>query len=92
METVNKEDLKQFISSSVQICIHGKEGEDMAPWVKRNIKDVTLCPDKTHVRIYFDKHFFFAVPLTSTVWKKENEWVAYDKETELYYAIRSEGN
>ncbi|MEC5425509.1 hypothetical protein QGM71_18685 [Virgibacillus sp. C22-A2] len=92
METVKSEDLKRFISNPVQVCIHGREGEDMAPWVKRKINKVELCPDKTHLRIYFDKHFFFAVPLTSEVVQKETEWTAYDDKAKLHYAIKSEGN
>ncbi|MFD1037757.1 hypothetical protein ACFQ3N_04945 [Virgibacillus byunsanensis] len=90
METVKAEDLNGLISSSVEVCIHGREDEDKAPWIKRKLNKVELCPDQTHLRIYFDKHFFIAVPLTSSVEKKENEWTAYDEKAKLYYVIRSE--
>ncbi|WP_226035905.1 hypothetical protein [Aquibacillus saliphilus] len=90
METVKMNDLEKYINSPVEVCIHGKEGEDRAPWINRKISNLELCPDKTHLRIYFDKHFFFAVPLTSTVVQKESEWSAYDETAALYYSIRSE--
>ncbi|MRH44730.1 hypothetical protein GH741_18950 [Aquibacillus halophilus] len=90
MSTVKKSDLEKYINSPVQVCIHGKEGEDRAPWIDRQISQLALCPDQTHLRIYFDKHFFFAVPLESKVDQNEQQWSAYDKNAELYYVIRSE--
>jgi hypothetical protein len=91
MATVNSKDLQPFIESTVQVRIHGREDEDQAPWVRRKISKVTLCPDETHLRIYFDKYFFFAVPLSCSVVLDEQEWSAYDQTVGLYYVIRSEG-
>ncbi|WP_245807674.1 hypothetical protein [Halobacillus massiliensis] len=92
MGPINIEDLKPYISTPVQVCIHGDQGEEMAPWVKKRIKKLALCPDKTHIRIYFDDFYFFAAPLTSRVKQTENEWSAYDQEAGLYFVIRSEEN
>lgn len=88
MQTVEKKDLEVFMNQKVQVCIHGEEGEEMAPWVDRKIEQLTLCPDETHLRIYFDKHFFVAVPLTSSVEKDKHKWVAFDKKARLFYAIK----
>ncbi|MDL4841917.1 hypothetical protein [Aquibacillus rhizosphaerae] len=90
MQTVEMKSLEKLVDSSVQVCIYGKSSEDKAPWVDKRISKLSLCPDETHLRIYFDSHFFFAVPLTSSVEQKQNEWIAYDKEANLHYAIKSE--
>ncbi|MBM7570959.1 hypothetical protein [Aquibacillus albus] len=81
-------DLKSYKTIPVELCIHGETGEETAPWVKRKIIDITYCPDKTHLRLYFDKHFFIAIPLSSDVQQKRNNWIAFDKQARLYYAIR----
>ncbi|MFZ3576980.1 hypothetical protein [Virgibacillus sp. DJP39] len=88
METVNANSLEKYINAPVEVCIQGRASEDQAPWVKRKVSKVTLCPDETHLRIYFDKHFFFAVPLTSNVDQKEDKWTAYDESAKLYYSIK----
>ncbi|SET02454.1 hypothetical protein SAMN05216389_104209 [Oceanobacillus limi] len=88
---VKAEDLEKFIASSVEVCIHGRDDEDRAPWIKRKIRKVEPCPDATHLRIYFDKRFFVAVPFSSSVVQRETEWKAFDESASLYYVIRSEG-
>ncbi|WP_240374933.1 hypothetical protein [Bacillus piscicola] len=88
METVNAESLYAFISASVEVSVHGGEEEDRGPSIKRTLKKLELCPDKTHLRIYFDNYFFLAVPLTNTVSRSDNEWTAYDEEARLYYSIK----
>lgn len=90
MITVHKKDLEPLVGKNVQVGIYGEESEDTAPLVYRKIDQLVLCPDQTHLRIYFDKHFFVAVPLTSTVEKNENKWIAYDEATRLHYSIQSE--
>ncbi|WP_186576357.1 hypothetical protein [Aquibacillus kalidii] len=90
MNTVQLTELERFINEPVKVCIHGKEGEEQAPWVEKQVNSLTLCPDKTHLRIYFDSHYFFAVPLTSTVEQDETQWTAYDRAAGLFYAIKSE--
>lgn len=88
MASVKMEDLENYVSTSVDVCIHGREGEDQAPSVSRKIHKLEFCPDETHLRIFFDKHFFVAVPLTSTVEQSNNEWRAFDQDAGLYYVIR----
>ncbi|MBM7554189.1 hypothetical protein [Thalassobacillus pellis] len=89
MERVRQEDLNRYIAESVKVCIHGGQGEDMAPWLDKRIKRVGLCPDQTHLRIFFDDHYFFAVPLSSEVSQTEQEWSAYDRYAGLYYVVRN---
>ncbi len=89
--SVDRNDLENCIGSSVKVCIHGEEGEDMAPWLDKKVKKLANCPDNTHLRIYFDNHYFFAVPFTSEVKQTETEWSAYDQKAGLYYVIKSEG-
>ncbi len=84
-------DLEKFVAEPVELCIYGKEGEDRAPAVKRKIFKLAFCPDNTHIRIYFDKHFFIAVPLTGSVYQNGQEWTAYDEKSALYYSIKKEG-
>ncbi|MDC3417863.1 hypothetical protein [Aquibacillus salsiterrae] len=88
MHEVNQRDLAELVNKRVQVCIQGEDGEDKAPWIDRKIHQLSLCPDKTHLRIYFDQHFFVAVPLTSSVKQDDHGWIAYDKTTRLYYAIK----
>lgn len=88
MEHVKAEDLQQYISSPVLVRIRGGEGEEMPPWLPKSIQKIEPCPDHTHLRIYFDSHYFFAVPFDSEVTKTDKEWTAYDQNTGLYYAIK----
>lgn len=90
IQKLDPEEVEKLISEKVKVCIHGPANEDQAPWVDRRIHNVTPCPDHTHLRIYFDHYFFVAIPFTSEVVKKKNEWIAYDEESKLFYAIRSE--
>lgn len=88
MEHVKIEDLEPYVSSPVLVRIRGEEGEEMPPWLPKSIKKIEPCPDHTHLRIYFDSHYFFAVPFDSKVTQTEKEWTAYDGNTGLYYAIK----
>ena len=92
MPAVKMEDLKTFVKKPVQVSVYGGPEEDQAPWIPKQVYAVELCPDQTHLRIYFDYYYFLAVPLTSTVIRQENEWTAYDETCGLYYSIKSEGN
>ncbi|MFE8695955.1 hypothetical protein ACFYKT_06190 [Cytobacillus sp. FJAT-53684] len=84
------EKIESFISHRVEVAILDHPEEDQAPFVKKMITKTGLCPDKTHLRIYFDDKYFFAVPLTANVKISENAWSAYDQEAGLNYCIRSE--
>ncbi|WP_102275034.1 hypothetical protein [Cytobacillus massiliigabonensis] len=84
------EKIESFISYRAEVAILDQPGEDQAPFVKKTITKTGLCPDKTHLRIYFDDKYFFAVPLKADVRMSENEWSAYDHEAGLNYVIRRE--
>ncbi|WP_173917474.1 hypothetical protein [Halobacillus sp. Marseille-Q1614] len=88
MGSVRVEELIEFVSETVQVCIHGWEGEDRAPWADKYIAKVERCPDATHVRVYFDDFYFLAVPLNSEVERAAGEWSAFDQRTGLSYVIR----
>jgi hypothetical protein len=81
-------DLQSFVSEKVMVAILDKDGEEQAPFVPKEIQKLELCPDHTHLRIYFDSRHFFAVPLTASVMFDENKWTAFDQQSELYYVIK----
>lgn len=83
------EDAERFISCAVKVGIRDVIGETGDPWLCKTIHSISLCPDHTHMRIYFDRHTFLAVPLTSRVEQTDQEWCAYDEDTGLYYYIRN---
>lgn len=88
MEPINLEDLQRFVGAFVEMGIHDEQGRDQAPPVKKSVKKVQLCPDGTHIRFYFDKMYFLAVPLGSDVTETESEWSAADPESGLTYKIK----
>ncbi|GLB59466.1 hypothetical protein NCCP133_15990 [Cytobacillus sp. NCCP-133] len=77
-----------FVMQNVQVAILDEEGNDKAPFVSKIIQKTGLCPDGTHLRIYFDHMNFFAVPLTSAVEASEKEWAAFDQDAGLKYVIK----
>lgn len=89
MPGIELESLKNFAFGPISVAIIDKQGEK-APFVQKQVKKIELCPDKTHIRIYFDSHFFIAIPLNSQLTKTHNEWSAYDEMAELYYVIQRE--
>ena len=89
MELINLQHLSEFIvSAAVEVAIQDEDGEDRAPFIRKEVTKVELCPDQTHVRIYFDQQRFFAVPLGSSVLFEEKQWSAYDQSSKLTYIIR----
>lgn len=88
MELIKKEDLDGFVLQNVQVAILDEEGNDKAPFVHKKIIKTGLCPDGTHLRIYFDRMNFFAVPLTSSVEASDSRWAAFDQEAGLKYVIK----
>lgn len=90
MGHIKIEDLQSYLFKKVEVAILDKDGEDQAPFVLKTIQKLESCPDNTHLRIYFDQRTFFAIPFTSTVFKNENEWSAYDQESGLQYVVRKE--
>ncbi len=89
VQGINMEDLKIFVNQTVELSIQDYAGEEQAaPFIRKSLVKVGLCPDETHVRIYFDDKNFFAIPRTSQVTVSEKEWVAFDEASKLYYVIR----
>jgi hypothetical protein len=90
VEHVKIDDLQSYLFEKVQVAILDKDGEDQAPFVTKTIQKLQLCPDNTHLRIYFDQYAFFAIPLTATVTRNEFDWSAYDGQSGLQYVVRKE--
>jgi hypothetical protein len=80
--------LTPFVGEEIEVAIHDADTDMQPPWVEKQIKKLELCPDGTHLRIYFDTFYFFAVPLTSSFSQSDFDWSAYDSESGLYYLIR----
>jgi hypothetical protein len=81
-------ELEPFLGEQIEVAIHDAETDTQPPWVEKQIKKLELCPDGTHLRIYFDTYYFFAVPLTSSISQSELDWSAYDLDSGLFYLIR----
>jgi hypothetical protein len=88
VEPIKLEDLKNFVGVPVEIVIQDGDGGDQAPTVKKTVKKVQYCPDKTHLRLYFDDFYFLAVPLKSRVNQSEGHWSAFDSESGLTYTVK----
>lgn len=91
MELIESLELNDFISIPVLLTIQGKEEEDKPAWMEKVVQSVELCPDGTHVRLYFDSLHFIAFPKDSVVSRKENTWSAFDQETFLTYLMEKKG-
>lgn len=81
-------DLDPFLGERIEVAIHDAETNTQPPWIEKKIKKLELCPDGTHLRIYFDTFYFFAVPLTSSISQGDKGWTAYDSDSGLFYLIR----
>jgi hypothetical protein len=86
---INVEELKeQFIGAPVEIQITDQEGGEQAPIVKKMVKKIQPCPDRTHLRFYFDERNFLAVPFSSHVSESDGQWSAIDSNSGLTYTIK----
>jgi hypothetical protein len=81
-------DLEPFLGERIEVAIHDAETDTQPPWIEKKIKKLELCPDGTHLRIYFDTFYFFAVPLTSNFSQSDIDWSAFDTQSGLFYLIR----
>lgn len=88
MELTEIKTLESFILGNVEVSILDEDGEDKAPFVKKEIIKTELCPDRTHLRIYFDRLQFFAVPLTAEIAISDEIWSAFDQQAGLTYVIK----
>lgn len=88
VELINLDELNQLMSKPVEVSIQDEEGEICAPFIRKEIMKLEHCPDNTHLRIYFDQHNFFAIPLSSKVQYEGDDWTATDIYSKLKYVIR----
>jgi hypothetical protein len=89
VQGINIKDLQAYVDQTIELSIQDHSGEEQpAPFVKKQVKKVELCPDQTHVRLYFDHRNFLAIPLSSDIAVSDKGWVAYDDASKLYYVIR----
>lgn len=88
MAVINRDDLQPFLSQDVGVTIYDHTWKDQSPMLEKTVHHVGMCPEHTHLRIYFDARRFFAVPLTATVTISEDEWSAFDPEAGLHYVIK----
>jgi hypothetical protein len=88
VELINLDELRRFAGASVEITVHDQQGGDQAPAINKKIERIEYCPDGTHIRFYFDKYNFIAVPLASDIAQSETLFSAYDTECGLTYTVR----
>ena len=88
MEHINLADVEQFTGAQVDIIIGDEQVSDQAATVRKTIEKVQYCPDKTHIRFYFDDFYFLAVPIESRISHTETEWSAFDTESGLHYTVK----
>ncbi|WP_419954164.1 hypothetical protein ACN6MT_28555 [Neobacillus niacini] len=88
MEPINLEELRGLVRASVEITVHDQQGSDQAPAINKKIEKIEYCPDKTHIRFYFDHFNFIAVPLASNMAHSETMFSASDTESGLTYTFR----
>lgn len=88
MGQINIDELKKFVSLPVEIAIIDEQSTEPPIYFTKTVNDIKICPDGTHMRIYFNHVSFFAIPLISTVVNSKEEWEAYDQTAGLYYVIR----
>ncbi|MGG0719342.1 hypothetical protein ABE096_17330 [Robertmurraya massiliosenegalensis] len=79
---------QQYLGSTVEVAIQDEEGQDLAPFIPKEITKIGLCPDQTHLRIYFEQNKFFAIPLHAEVIMEGDDWTATDLLGNLKYMIR----
>ncbi|GAA0324737.1 hypothetical protein GCM10008967_14160 [Bacillus carboniphilus] len=82
------EKLKKYVETPIEVSIEGLDGEEKGPSVQKKLSKVAMCPDETHVRIYFDPFYFIAIPVSSNVHWSGNEFRAFDSERGLFYCIK----
>ena len=89
MAVIDIQAIQSFVSVPISVAIQSNEGEQ-AQFVKKTIEKIEWCPERTHIRIYFDHFNFFAIPASSETLETDCEWSAFDAEGQLFYLIRKE--
>src|SRR5699024_8767293 len=90
--TIDMNELQSLLTRQVGVTIYDHTWEDKTPLMTKKIQDVRLCPDETHLRIYFDEQRFFAVPMTASVSSSDREWIAFDEKASLHYVIKKDSS
>jgi hypothetical protein len=88
VEPINLEELQGFVGSDVEVSVHDQQGGDQAPAINKRIDKIEYCPDRTHIRFYFDRFNFIAVPLSSDMAQSQTLFSASDTESGLTYTFR----
>ncbi|MDQ1004851.1 hypothetical protein QFZ28_005391 [Neobacillus niacini] len=88
MEPINLEKLQGFVGASVEVSVHDQQGGDQAPAINKKIEKIEYCPDRTHIRFYFDRFNFIAVPLASDMAQSKTLFSASGTESGLTYTFR----
>ncbi|MFB3162025.1 hypothetical protein ABLO26_11655 [Neobacillus sp. 179-J 1A1 HS] len=88
METINLEELRGFVGARVEVSVHDQQGGDQAPAINKKLEKIEYCPDQTHIRFYFDRFNFIAVPIASDMAQSETLFSASDTESGLTYTFR----
>ena len=83
-----REALDAFINQTVEFKIY--DGADQVPPVpvQKLVYKIEYCPDKTHIRLFFDDFFFIAIPLASQFSIADGQIDAFDTENHLSYSIK----
>ena len=88
MAVIKSEEINRFLHLPVRIGIQDSEEEDKPPFIEKIINKAEVCPDGTHLRLYFNERNFLAVPLNAEVTESGYEWSAHDVRSGLTYIIR----
>lgn len=88
MDVLNIDDLKSFISEDVGVTIYDQTWTDQSPLRSETVHKVEVCPQNSHIRIYFNEKKFFAVPKTSKVKITASSWTAVDEASGLHYVVK----
>ncbi|MCK6259071.1 hypothetical protein LCY76_21095 [Fictibacillus sp. KIGAM418] len=56
----------------------------------RYIEKIKPCPDRTHIRLYFDGYHFLAISADCEIMATDEGLTAYDPVGCLYYEIRKD--
>ncbi len=83
-----REQLEGFLRQPIEVKIYGGQDEEPPVPVQKTLYKLENCPDHTHLRLYFDKTYFLAIPFDSTCLCTEEQFQAYDAQHELHYSIK----
>jgi len=88
MPVPNIKQLQDYINQRIEISIYGGQEEEVPPFVQKEIRKIEHCPDGTHMRFYFDLHYFIAIPISSESTIAKDGFTAFDPIHQLNYSIK----